>query len=582
MSKAEAEEWKAKGNKFFSAGDFLPAIENFTKAIETDSSNHVYFSNRSACYASLKRFDEALSDAKKCVEINPSWAKGYSRLGGAYFGQGQHQEAVNAYEQGLKLDPSNEGLLSGKRDAEAAMMAPPPGQADPMAQMANIFGAPDVMEKLGANPKTAPFIMQPDFVAKLAQIRQNPSLLGQHFQDPRMMAALGVLMGIDMTAMDPNAAGGDEEMQRDFEAERRERQKKEEAERKQKEEEERRERERREEEEMDDGEREKRRQLQLSVTRKEEGNAAYKKKDFATALAKYEEAHTLNPTNALLLNNVAAVYTEMGDFAQAFDVAQKAYDIAVEQRAPFAEKAKILLRMGTAKMKEDKLEDAVVWLRKSLSEQRTAACLERLNSCEKALKEAERLAYISPELSKEAKEQGNELFKQGKYPEAVQCYSEAIKRNPDDHVPYSNRAACYQKLGAWNEGLKDCDACLKIEPSFIKAHSRKGAMYFFMKEYHKALDAYRLGLTFDANNADLMDGYQRVVAAINGSSDKATDEERARHAMNDPEIQQILQDPMIQQVLKDLQNGSSAAQGHLQNPVLMKKIEKLVRLELYQ
>ena len=43
------------------------------------------------------------------------------------------------------------------------------------------------------------------------------------------------------------------------------------------------------------------------------------------------------------------------------------------------------------------------------------------------------------------------------------------------------RAACYTKLGAWNEGLKDAEECIRLEPSFAKGYSRKGHLQYFMK-----------------------------------------------------------------------------------------------------
>lgn len=82
---------------------------------------------------------------------------------------------------------------------------------------------------------------------------------------------------------------------------------------------------------------------------------------------------------------------------------------------------------------------------------------------------------------------------------------------------YSNRAACYTKLGALPEGLKDAEKCIELDPTFSKGYTRKGAIQFFMKEYDKALETYQAGLKHDPQNQELLDGVRRY--AINNKCD---------------------------------------------------------------
>ena len=102
-----------------------PHSEKFTEAIEIEPANHILYSNRSAAYASKKDYEKALQDADKVTEIKPDWSKGWGRKGAAKYGLGDLIGALDAYEEGLKLDPNNaqnkSGLASVQRaiDAEA-------------------------------------------------------------------------------------------------------------------------------------------------------------------------------------------------------------------------------------------------------------------------------------------------------------------------------------------------------------------------------------------------------------------------------------------------------------------------------
>lgn len=64
----QAAEYKAQGNAAFKEKKWEEAIQHFTKAIEYNPNDHVFYSNRSASFLNSGKHQEALIDAEKCVE----------------------------------------------------------------------------------------------------------------------------------------------------------------------------------------------------------------------------------------------------------------------------------------------------------------------------------------------------------------------------------------------------------------------------------------------------------------------------------------------------------------------------------
>ncbi|RLN96068.1 hypothetical protein BBJ28_00020849, partial [Nothophytophthora sp. Chile5] len=130
-------EWKTKGNAALSAGNPKEAVECYTKAIELNPKDHVFYSNRSAAYLSLDDAEHALEDAESCIQTKPDWAKAYSRKGAALHALKRYDDATAAYGDGLKVDATNAACLSGVEEVKKAQQAAAQAMFNPFA---NAFG----------------------------------------------------------------------------------------------------------------------------------------------------------------------------------------------------------------------------------------------------------------------------------------------------------------------------------------------------------------------------------------------------------------------------------------------------------
>lgn len=395
---SDANELKTQGNAAFAAKDYQKAIGLFTQAISLDASNHVLYSNRSACYAGLKNYDEALKDAELTIEKNSQWAKGYARKGAALHGLQDFDKSIEAYEQGLKISPTDSGLQKGLQDVKSQASA-----NDGPGRIAALFKDPNLIQKLANNPKIAPMLADPSFVAKLKEIQTSPTPSPDIFQDTRMIQVMGVLMGVDLQTFE-RPEGSDELPENLKKAEPQPQQqqskpsqppapeaKMQEAE-----------------PEPSSSESE---EKKLAIKSKQEGNDAYKSRNFDKAIEAYQKAWELDNSDISYLTNLSAVYFEKGDYDKCLEVCEKSIEEGRNIRADYKLIAKAFGRIGSVYYKKQDLNNAINYYNKSLTEHRSADILNKLRATEKEKKDADVKAYINPELSEKEREQGNQAFK---------------------------------------------------------------------------------------------------------------------------------------------------------------------------
>ena len=93
-------------------------------------------------------------------------------------------------------------------------------------------------------------------------------------------------------------------------------------------------------------------------------------------------------------------------------------------------------------------------------------------------------------LAEKYKSEGNEFFKNNKFNEAMEKYTQAIDlkvETKNNAIYYSNRAFVNLKLENYGSTIQDANTAIKIDPNFIKAYYRRASAYCFLRKYEEAL-----------------------------------------------------------------------------------------------
>lgn len=172
------------GNEFLLSKDYGSAIDCYTKAIELNQGDHVFYANRAAAWLHKSSSDTsspeaslsyAHDDCEKALSLDPTYVKAQSRLASVLMAQKKYSLACEAYEKAILLDPKNPSFLEQLKEAQTMRddgeKKVDPSQALPfdvssllsdpkMLSMAQNMMQSDAMKDLLKNPNIAQFAQQ--------------------------------------------------------------------------------------------------------------------------------------------------------------------------------------------------------------------------------------------------------------------------------------------------------------------------------------------------------------------------------------------------------------------------------------
>ncbi|GMN67192.1 hypothetical protein TIFTF001_036255 [Ficus carica] len=131
----------------------------------------------------------------------------------------------------------------------------------------------------------------------------------------------------------------------------------------------------------------------------------------------------------------------------------------------------------------------------------------------------------------DAKLEGNKLYGNGQFVEALSQYELASYLAPDmpssveiRSTCHSNRAICYLKLGKYEDTIKECTKALELNPSYIKALLRRAEAHEKLEHFEEAIADMKRILELDPLNDQAKKSIRRLEPLAEQKREKMKEE----------------------------------------------------------
>jgi tetratricopeptide (TPR) repeat protein len=91
------------------------ALQDLNRALELDPNNTQALGLRGNTYLTMKRYEQALRDLNRALQLDPNNAQTLGLRGDTYRKMKRYEQALQDFTRGLQLDPNNTTVLARRK-----------------------------------------------------------------------------------------------------------------------------------------------------------------------------------------------------------------------------------------------------------------------------------------------------------------------------------------------------------------------------------------------------------------------------------------------------------------------------------
>lgn len=499
LRKEAAQRKKVEGNEAFKRKDLAAAAALYSEAIRLyptdDSELYVALSNRALVYLQQDEFAAAEADCDRAITINPKWAKAYHRRGLAKAALNRRGEALNDLETALKLEPDSKQTLEEIRKLRHTQRTESPKRE---------FVFPKSNEAGGSRPKIVELSsenFQPASLSssKIEILEDDDEEFPPSKPDDFMRAAAKRIEIIEDEDSESDApAVSENSKMHEFSKLNRI-------------------------QVVEDEDSEEEEVWSEDATKREMVNDCQNTKDAVSSDAdpallaalnrQDEEGEILDDDEPYVdgSQSAASLAAEMTrvNIQEDSDDDDDDDDAVVRAFVDDGHNGAIGIRPTSAQDCCERGENSKDELEPDLNENQTAAALgDALSAAPELWGVVEGRDHGAVLSARAAKEEGDQLMKQGLFEAAAERYSHAVDLLGDSdavaqerRVCFSNRAGCRLQLRDYGSVIADCGEVLAVDGRDVKALVRRGLAYEGLEKLAKASADVRAALSVEYSRA---------------------------------------------------------------------------------